>query len=164
MPEFFEQTNPSEEFEKKVKDPREFTDEDLMNPSINFEKYKGRDPQIGKVEAKKRKEAFNQLLEISNNFIKKNNIDSVDLLIKGSVAVDMCTPESDLDVVVLVKSGHKFIRNPNLFYAYKKRLESALKLDFEIQVTLIIEGVYDTNAILMGDSGLEPDDFIDKEE
>ena len=135
---------------KPVKDNKSFTDDDYMNPSTTFEKYKNRDREEGIHEAKKRKLIFDQLLQISNEFAKNSNIDAPVLMIKGSTAVDMCQADSDLDIAVIVKLGHEFIRNHKLWSEYEKKLVTSLKTDFKITPRLIIEGVIDTTSFLLG--------------
>ncbi|MSR85097.1 hypothetical protein EXS71_01495 [Candidatus Uhrbacteria bacterium] len=131
-----------------MKDNTHFRDDDFLNPSIKFEKYKGRDPALGKKEAAKRKQVFQEVKKISDKFAEEHDFEAPKLVLTGSTAVEMCTKKSDLDIAVVIKFGHKFIRNSALWHAYVKILKS-IKTGFEIKPKLIIEGVGDTTAYLM---------------
>ena len=138
------------EFSVSIKENKDFTDDDYLNPSISFKKYHGRDRETGTREAEKRKLVFNELLRISDEFAKNNDFEVPVLKIVGSTAVNMCTADSDLDIAVIIPLGHKFIHDHELWWEYHRKLRESSKVDFEIKPNLIIEGVPDTMSFLMG--------------
>lgn len=125
--------------EKHTPLKREFTNESYMNPYPNSIKYLGRDPEVGKAEAERRLKFMPKIEEKSVQVLKKIGINPVSLSPKGSTAVNMCLPTSDLDVAVVVPPLHKFTQQPELWRKYQEEIAKIEGADFKIEPRLVVE-------------------------
>lgn len=125
--------------EERVREWEEFN-ESYMNPSPESPIYLGRDPVIGKQEAQRRLKYLPLINEKSTELLARLEVSEVTVTPKGSVAVERCTPSSDLDIAVEVKPDHIFTKESELWMKYYQGLVNieADGLDFRIEPRLCL--------------------------
>ena len=117
----------------------EFSDKSYNNPSDDRLKYKNRDPKVGQQEAERRLAILPELEAASLEYCIQNSIEPPALLPKGSIVVNMCTPESDFDIAVMVKPRHYFTSNLKDWIKYQSMLETTCDVDYKVEPRLVVD-------------------------
>ena len=123
----------------------EFSNQSYNNPSSDRLKYKDRDPEVGLQEAQRRLTILPELETASLEYCIQNSIEPPTLLPKGSVVVNMCTPESDFDIAVMVKPRHYFTSNPKDWRRYQSMLETTCDVDYKVEPRLVVDNNHFSN-------------------
>lgn len=116
----------------------EFSNQSYMNPLPDRPKYQVRDAEVGRKEAELRLNSLPALEQKSAALSVELGFASPMLLPKGSASINMCTPDSDFDVAVVVQHGHIFTQKPELWREYQKAL-SEIEAGFRIEPRLVVE-------------------------
>jgi gluconate kinase len=116
----------------------DFSEASYMNPQQGDQRYKDRDKKVGQREAEKRKAHFPLIDKTATELAKKYGFRKPKILIKGSTAVAMCTPKSDLDIAVLVGPSHPLATNLILWRDFRTSLDTCYPTDFKIESRLVL--------------------------